>query len=173
MEGIDVMAKLFTPGKETKDILKLMDTEVVQIKVFDEACRPTVNENGDWIDLRSMEDMVIQPGEFKLIPLGVAMKLPEGYEAHIAPRSSTFKNYHLIQTNSVGVVDNSYCGPNDMWKMPVLRPFVAEGESTSVIKKGDRICQFRIMKKQPPINFVDSTLEDQEDRGGFGSTGVK
>ena len=171
MDNVDVMAKLFTPSNETKDILKLMDTEVVQIKVFDEACRPTVNENGDWIDLRSMEDIVIQPGEFKLIPLGVAMKLPEGYEAHIAPRSSTFKNYHLIQTNSVGVVDNSYCGPNDMWKMPVYCP--QSVESASVIKKGDRICQFRIMKKQHPINFVDSTLEDQEDRGGFGSTGVK
>lgn len=170
MDNIDVMAKLFTPGKETKDLLKLMDTEVVQIKVFDEACRPALNDNGDWIDLRSMEDMTIQPGEFKLVPLGVAMKLPEGYEAHIAPRSSTFKNYHLIQTNSVGVVDNSYCGPNDMWKMPVIN---LDHEKASIVKKGDRICQFRIMKKQPPIIFVDSTLEDEEDRGGFGSTGVK
>ncbi len=169
MDNIDVMAKLFTPSKDTKDLLKMMDTEVVQIKVFDEICRPAMNDKGDWIDLRSMEDLVIQPGEFKLIPLGVAMKMPEGYEAHIAPRSSTFKNYHLIQTNSVGVVDNSYCGPNDMWKMPVFNPSI----HSSVIKKGDRICQFRIMKKQPPINFVDSTLEDEEDRGGFGSTGVK
>lgn len=170
MDGLDVMAKLFTPSNETKDLLKLMDTEVVQIKVFDEACRPALNDKGDWIDLRSMEDMTIQPGEFKLVPLGVAMKLPEGYEAHIAPRSSTFKNYHLIQTNSVGVVDNSYCGPNDMWKMPVIN---LDHEKVSIVKKGDRICQFRIMKKQPPINFVDSTLEDEEDRGGFGSTGVK
>ncbi len=170
MDNIDVMAKLFTPSKDTKDLLKMMDTEVVQIKVFDEICRPAMNDKGDWIDLRSMEDLVIQPGEFKLIPLGVAMKMPEGYEAHIAPRSSTFKNYHLIQTNSVGVVDNSYCGPNDMWKMPVIN---LDQEKASIVKKGDRICQFRIMKKQPQINFVDSTLEDEEDRGGFGSTGVK
>jgi dUTP pyrophosphatase len=170
MDGLDVMAKLFTPSNETKDLLKLMESEVVQIKVFDEICRPAVNDKGDWIDLRSMEDMTIQPGEFKLVPLGVAMKLPEGYEAHIAPRSSTFKNYHLIQTNSVGVVDNSYCGPNDMWKMPVIN---LDHEKASIVKKGDRICKFRIMKKQPPINFVDSTLEDEEDRGGFGSTGVK
>jgi dUTP pyrophosphatase len=170
MDGLDVMAKLFTPSNETKDLLKMMESEVVQIKVFDEICRPALNDKGDWIDLRSMEDLTIQPGEFKLVPLGVAMKLPEGYEAHIAPRSSTFKNYHLIQTNSVGVVDNSYCGPNDMWKMPVIN---LDHEKSSIVKKGDRICQFRIMKKQPPINFVDSTLEDEEDRGGFGSTGVK
>ena len=170
MDNVDVMAKLFTPSNETKDLLKLMETEVVQIKVFDEICRPAVSDKGDWIYLRSMEDTTIQPGEFKLVPLGVAMKLPEGYEAHIAPRSSTFKNYHLIQTNSVGVVDNSYCGPNDMWKMPVIN---LDHEKASIVKKGDRICQFRIMKKQPPINFVDSTLEDEEDRGGFGSTGVK
>jgi dUTP pyrophosphatase len=98
------------------------------------------------------------------------MKLPEGYEAHIAPRSSTFKNYGIIMTNSVGVVDNSYCGPNDMWKFPAFK--LGAGLKGPLIKKGERICQFRIIKKQPKIVFEDSTLEDQKDRGGFGSTGV-
>lgn len=144
--------------------------QMVQIKVFDEACRPEAIENGDWIDLKAMEDVFLGMGEFRLIPLGVAMKLPAGYEAHIAPRSSTFKNYGIIMTNSVGVVDNSYCGPNDMWKMPVLK--LGAGLKGPLIKKGERICQFRIIKKQPKIVFEDSTLEDQKDRGGFGSTGV-
>ena len=144
--------------------------QTVQIKVFDEACRPEAIENGDWIDLKAMEDVFMGMGEFRLIPLGVAMKLPAGYEAHIAPRSSTFKNYGIIMTNSVGVVDNSYCGPNDMWKIPALK--LGAGLKGPLIKKGERICQFRIIKKQPKIVFEDSTLEDQKDRGGFGSTGV-
>jgi dUTP pyrophosphatase len=142
----------------------------VQIKVFDEACRPEAIENGDWIDLKAMEDVFLGMGEFRLIPLGVAMKLPDGYEAHIAPRSSTFKNYGIIMTNSVGVVDNSYCGPNDMWKFPAFK--LGAGLKGPMIKKGERICQFRIIKKQPKIVFEDSTLEGQKDRGGFGSTGV-
>lgn len=144
--------------------------QTVQLKVFDEACRPEAIENGDWIDLKSMEDVFLGMGEFRLIPLGVAMKLPDGYEAHIAPRSSTFKNYGIIMTNSVGVVDNSYCGPNDMWKFPAFK--LGAGLKGPLIKKGERICQFRIIKKQPKIVFEDSTLEDQKDRGGFGSTGV-
>lgn len=144
--------------------------QMVQLKVFDEACRPEAIENGDWIDLKAMEDVFMGMGEFRLIPLGVAMKLPAGYEAHIAPRSSTFKNYGIIMTNSVGVVDNSYCGPNDMWKFPAFK--LGAGINGPLIKKGERICQFRIIKKQPKIVFEDSTLEDQKDRGGFGSTGV-
>jgi dUTP pyrophosphatase len=145
-------------------------SQKVQIKVFDEACRPEAIENGDWIDLKAMEDVFLGMGEFRLIPLGVAMKLPDGYEAHIAPRSSTFKNYGIIMTNSVGVVDNSYCGPNDMWKFPAFK--LGAGLKGPLIKKGERICQFRIIKKQPKIVFEDSTLEGQKDRGGFGSTGV-
>lgn len=146
------------------------EQEKIQIKVFDEACRPESIDQGDWIDLKSMEDVFMGMGEFRLIPLGVAMKLPAGYEAHIAPRSSTFKNYGIIQANSVGVVDNSYCGPNDMWMMPAIK--LGAGKNP-VIKKGERICQFRIIKKQPKIVFEDSDLEDQKNRGGFGSTGVK
>ncbi len=106
----------------------------------------------------------MKKGEFKLIHLGVAMELPEGYEAHIAPRSSTFKNFKILETNSVGVVDRSYCGPNDWWKMAVY------ATEDTTIEKGSRIAQFRIIENQPKLNFVESELTGQ-DRGGFGSTG--
>ncbi len=122
---------------------------------------------GDWIDLRVSEPVELKAGEFKLIPLGVAMQLPEGYEAHIVPRSSTFKNFGLIQTNHMGVIDNSYCGDNDMWKFPAL--------ATRDIKLNvnDRICQFRIQKKMPEVAFEEVETLGNEDRGGFGSTGIK
>lgn len=143
-------------------------TEVIEIKYFDDSF-PKLEQIdiGNWIDLRSSEEVKLKAFEFKLIPLGVAMKLPEGYEAHIAPRSSTFKNFKVIQVNSVGVVDSSYCGNEDMWKMPVL------AIEDTVIHKGDRICQFRIMKSQPKIRFIESDLSGNENRGGFGSTGVQ
>ena len=124
-------------------------------------------EYGDWIDLRAAEDVDLKSGEYKLIPLGVGMKLPEGYEAHIAPRSSTFKNYGVIQTNSVGVVDNAYCGDSDQWMMPVL------AMRDTVIHKNDRVCQFRIVEKQPTITFSEVEHLNDESRGGFGSTGVE
>ena len=104
---------------------------------------------------------------FALIPLGVGMILPEGYEAHLAPRSGTFKNYGIIQTNHVGVIDESYCGNNDEWKYP------AYALRDTVIHKGDRICQFRIMEKQPEIEFVEVAALKDKDRGGFGSTGKR
>ena len=126
-----------------------------------------IDGKSDWIDLRSAEDVHLKYGEFALISLGVSMKLPEGYKAHIAPRSSTFKNFGIIQTNSVGVVDNSYSGNNDIWMFPALCMW----EGGSHIKKGDRICQFRIMKKQPEIQFVEVDKLDDVDRGGYGSTG--
>ncbi|MBO7209758.1 MAG: dUTP diphosphatase, partial [Methanobrevibacter sp.] len=121
----------------------------------------------DWIDLRAAYDYTIKKGEFALIHLGVAMKLPDGYEAHLAPRSSTYSKYGVIQANSVGVVDNSYCGPSDWWYFPAIAL-----EKDVEIKKGDRICQFRIMEKQPNIKFVEGKMTDK-DRGGFGSTGTK
>ena len=123
--------------------------------------------NGDWIDLRSAETIVMKAGEFKLISLGVSMKLPDGYEAHIAPRSSTFKNFGITQTNSVGIVDNSYSGSNDIWKFP------ARAHRDTVISKNDRICQFRIVEKMPEINFEEVDELDGSNRGGFGSTGIK
>lgn len=124
-------------------------------------------EQGDWIDLRSRETISLATGNYYEIPLGVAMKLPVDYEAIVAPRSSTFKKYGVIQTNSIGIIDNSYCGDNDEWKMPVI------ATRKTVIQAGDRICQFRIQKKmtKPSLKTV-SHLSDN-DRGGFGSTGDK
>lgn len=121
---------------------------------------------GDWIDLRAAEDVTLKAGEKAIINLGVSMKLPDGYEAHIVPRSSTFKKWGIIQTNHMGVVDNSYSGNNDIWGMPVYAMRDTE------IKMNDRICQFRIMKKQPELEFVEVDHLDGADRGGFGSTGA-
>lgn len=122
---------------------------------------------GDWIDLRAAEDITMKAGEFRLIPLGVAMQLPEGYEAHIVPRSSTFKNFGIIQTNHQGVVDSAYCGDNDQWYMPsyALRD--------TQIHANDRICQFRIMENQPEIIFEETQELGAPDRGGIGSTGTR
>jgi dUTP pyrophosphatase len=138
---------------------------------------------GDWIDLRAAENVFIPLNEFALISLGVSMKLPDGYEAHIVPRSSTFKTWGIIQTNHTGIVDNSYCGTNDVWKLPVFcleeRGELPDpsGENDTLlgtwIHKNDRICQFRIVKKQPEIEFEVVNHLNSKSRGGFGSTGVK
>ena len=146
-----------------------MTIEKIRIKYFTEAIDKLdyIDGKSDWIDLRASEDVSLKAGEFKLIPLGVAMELPQGYEAHIVPRSSTFKTWGIIQTNSMGVVDCSYCGDNDMWRMPVYATRDVE------IHVNDRICQFRIMKNQPKISFEEVEHLDNEDRGGFGSTGSK
>ena len=124
-----------------------------------------VDGKSDWIDLRSAVDVELKAGEFKLIHLGIAMKLPEGYEAHVVPRSSTYKNFGIIQTNHCGIIDSSYCGPNDYWYMP------AYALRDTVIHKNDRICQFRIMENQPKIAFDEVVSLSSTDRGGFGSTG--
>ena len=126
-----------------------------------------IDGKSDWIDLRAAEDVEMKAGEFKLIPLGVAMELPKGYEAHIVPRSSTFKNYRLIQTNHMGVIDCSYCGDNDQWFFPAL------AQENTIIHKNDRICQFRIIKNQPRIQFNKVEHLDNPDRNGHGSTGVQ
>ena len=123
-------------------------------------------ENGDWIDLRSAENVALKQGEFRLISLGVSMKLPRGYEAHVVPRSSTYKKWGIIQTNHMGVIDNSYCGDNDIWMMPVY------ATRDTFISKNDRICQFRIEKKQPNVRFKNVKTLGCQDRGGFGSTGT-
>ena len=122
---------------------------------------------GDWIDLRAAETVSLKAGEFRIIPLGVSMRLPDGYEAHIVPRSSTFKKWGIIQVNHMGVIDNSYSGPDDIWGMPVL----AMRDTT--INLNDRICQFRIIERMPPIEFVEVEHLDGQNRGGFGSTGSK
>ena len=119
-----------------------------------------------WIDLRAAENVTLKKGDFKLISLGVAMALPEGYEAHLVPRSSTFKNFGVIQANSVGIIDNSYCGDNDVWCFPAFA--VRDTE----IHVNDRICQFRIVKNQPAVGFDEVVFLEGNDRGGFGSTGM-
>ncbi|NBH33948.1 deoxyuridine 5'-triphosphate nucleotidohydrolase [Clostridiaceae bacterium] len=126
-----------------------------------------VDGKSDWIDLRSAEDVAMKAGEFRLIPLGIAMELPAGYEAHVVPRSSTYKNFGIIQTNHMGVIDESYCGDHDQWFFP------AYALRDTQIQKGDRICQFRIMEHQPVIEFEEVDSLGHEDRGGIGSTGRK
>ena len=124
-------------------------------------------DNGDWIDLRSAETVILKKGEFKYINLGISIHLPDGYEANVVPRSSTFKNFKIIQTNHMGVIDESYCGNDDIWHMPVY------AVEDTVINFNDRICQFRINKKQPCIIFDEVENLDNESRGGLGSTGIK
>lgn len=142
---------------------------LIKIKYKDETIpRLKKLEKGDWIDLAAAEDVVIEPMSFKLIDLGIAMKLPEGYEAHIVPRSSTFKNWHIIQTNHMGVIDNSYSGPEDWWKFPAFNLSTTE---FTLIKKGERICQFRIETQQPDVLFDELNFQEGVNRGGFGSTG--
>lgn len=126
-----------------------------------------IENKSDWYDLRAAETVEMRAGDYKLISLGVSMKLPEGYEAHVVPRSSTFKNFGVLQTNSFGIIDNSYSGTNDVWRFPAL------AMRDTVIHEGDRICQFRIMKKQPQIEFVEVNELDEMDRGGIGSTGTR
>lgn len=139
--------------------IKYLNNDIIRLE--------NIGEKSDWIDLRSVERVVLKAGEYKLIHLGVAMQLPEGYEAHIVPRSSTFKNYGIIQTNHIGVIDHKYCGPNDWWYMPVY------AMRDTIIEMNDRICQFRIEKNQPTIDFEEVEELLAEDRGGFGSTGKK
>ena len=140
--------------------------EKIQIKYFDnEIDRVQKISKGNWIDLRAAETIHLEKGQFALIRLGVGMILPSGYEAHLAPRSSTFKNYGIIQTNSVGVIDNSYSGDGDEWKMPVYATRDVD------IKKNERICQFRVIEIQPEIEFEVVEHLNDKDRGGFGSTG--
>lgn len=139
----------------------------IKIKYFTDIDKIDNICNGDWIDLRCAETVELKKGEFKLIPLGVAMALPNGYEAHVVPRSSTFKKWGILQTNHMGVIDNSYCGDNDQWMFPAL------ATRDVVIEKNDRICQFRIVENQPAISFETVENLGNEDRGGFGSTGTK
>ena len=141
--------------------------ETIRIKYFSDEIEKLTYIDGvsDWIDLRAASEVSLKKGEFALIPLGVAMKLPKGYEAHVVPRSSTFKNFGIIQTNHMGVIDESYCGDNDQWFMPAL------AVRDTQIHINDRICQFRIMKHQPTITFEETDHLADKDRGGFGSTG--
>lgn len=157
------------------------DKKTIRIKYFDDAKKLEKISKGDWIDLYANKEMFILEGEKAMIPLGVAMELPEGYEAHVVPRSSTFKTWGIIQTNSFGVIDHSYCGDNDQWHFPAYC-LMGKDEINRVtgkivkgahIHKGDKICQFRIMEIQPRIEFEEVEHLGNEDRGGFGSTGTR
>lgn len=140
--------------------------ERIKIKYLRDIVRLEKISVGDWIDLRSGVNLTLMKDEEVLVPLGIAMKLPDGYEAIIAPRSSTAKNFGIACLNSIGIIDNSYCGDNDEWmfSVKVLRD--------TQINVNDRICQFRIQKKQPEIEFEVVDTLGYNDRGGFGSTGV-
>jgi dUTP pyrophosphatase len=148
---------------------KILNTQTIRIKYFNDKLEKLdyIDGKSDWIDLRSAEDVDLKEGEFHLVPLGVAMQLPEGYEAHVVPRSSTFKKFGIIQTNHMGVIDGSYSGDNDQWFMPVM------AMRDTHISFNDRICQFRIIENQPKIVFDEREHLDGTDRGGFGSTGVQ
>ena len=130
-----------------------------------DAPRLKITKKGDWIDLYCAEDMTLKAGDFALVPLGVSMQLPEGYEAHIVPRSSTFRKWGILQANSMGVIDESYCGDRDIIRMPVYATRDTE------LHVNDRICQFRIMEHQPALVFEETGELGNADRGGHGSTG--
>ena len=142
----------------------------IKIKYFTDKITPLEYIGGEnrsnWIDLRAAETIELKAGEFKLIPLGVAMQLPDGYEAHIVPRSSTYKNFGILQTNHMGIIDQSYSGDEDEWKMPVY------ATRDTVIHQNDRICQFRIIENQPSITFHKVEHLNNVSRGGFGSSGI-
>ena len=192
--GEDVADVLFDDGVQAYTMCRELeviptDKKTIRIKYFEGAKKLEKISKGDWIDLYANKDMFIPEGTRAMIPLGVAMELPEGYEAHLAPRSSTFKTWGIIQTNSVGVVDHSYMGDNDQWHLPVYclvgkdRKYdecgimedcgIYMNNCGTFIHKGDKIAQFRIMEIQPEIEFEEVEVLGNEDRNGFGSTGTK
>lgn len=139
----------------------------IKIKYFADIDPVQIIPNGDWVDLRTADEIHMSAGDFQLISLGVGMVLPDGYEARIAPRSSTFKKYGILMANSIGVVDNSYSGDQDIWK------FAAYATRDTVIPKNERICQFRLVEKQPQVVFETVDHLNDVSRGGFGSTDKK
>lgn len=149
---------------------KVENTKPLQIKIkYHDPNMPKLEKivQGDWIDLRVTEDIELKAGEYKLISLGIGMKLPKGYEVVIVPRSSTFKTWGVLQTNSFGVVDNSYSGNDDIYHFP------AYATRDTKIEKYSRICQFRIQRIMPKVEFAEVENLDEKSRGGFGSTGTK
>lgn len=139
----------------------------IKIKYLKDIAKIEKINVGDWIDLRAAEDVYIPKGEYAMIPLGIAMELPKGYEAIVAPRSSTFKKYGIVMANSIGIIDECYCGDNDEWQ------FCAIALRDTNIFKNERICQFRIIEHQPPVEIEEVKSLGNADRGGIGSTGRK
>lgn len=144
-----------------------MERETIRIRYHEKRLEKLeyIDGKSDWIDLRCAEDVALKKGEFRLVSLGVSVQIPRGYEMIIAPRSSTFKNFGILQANSLGIIDESYCGDEDILKMPVYA--VRDTE----LHLNDRICQFRLLRHQPEILFEETQCLGNESRGGFGSTG--
>lgn len=180
--NLEATIELYIDGKLTEKTVKFMEIDklnkngrrfnknlTILVKYFDGETKELEKiPTGDWIDLRSAETIEYKQGDFIKLPLGIAMSLPFEYEAHVAPRGSTFKNFGVIQTNSVGVVDESYRGNDDQWFVPLLA--MRDGK----IEKGDRVCQFRIMSKMPKnLKLITVKELKSPNRGGHGSTGVK
>lgn len=167
-----VICKNYSRGKNAncpikgEAMISKPEPMTIKIKYFDPDIKPVKEiTNGDWLDLRAAEDIHMEKGEYKLIPLGVAMELPKGYEALVAPRSGTFGKYGILCANSIGIIDESYCGDGDQWHFPA---YAVRG---TFIKKNDRICQFRIIKHQEEIELQTVLELKHSNRGGFGSTG--
>ena len=139
--------------------------EIIKVKYLKDIQKIERFNVGDWIDLRAAENVTMKAGEYKMIPLGVAMELPQGYEALVAPRSSTFRKYGILLANSVGIIDEAYKGDNDEWN------FLAYAVKDTIIRKNERICQFRIIQHQPLIHLQEVESLGNADRGGIGSTG--
>lgn len=142
--------------------------ETIKIKYFDQEIDKIQKiDVGDWVDLRSAGTYILKAGDYQLIQLGVGMILPDGYEAHMLPRSSTPSKFGVIMANSMGVIDNSYSGEFDEWKFPAV------AIRDTIISKGDRIAQFRLVKNQPAIEFEIVNHLNEISRGGIGSTGKR
>lgn len=152
----------------------------IKIKVLTEGCMPEIIEKGDWIDLKVAKNVKLEANISKvnLLPLGVAMKLPEGFEAIVAARSSTPSKLGIICANALGIIDNSFMGNKDEWKFPAI------AIKDTTIKKGTRIGQFRIQLSQKAtiwqkikwlfsnkIELVQVDNLSDNNRGGIGSTG--
>ncbi len=153
-------------GYERGNVVKETNNKLIKIKYFDKKIDKVEKiEQGDWIDLRTAATIYLDAGDSTLIPLGVGMILPNGCEAHVVPRSSTFKNYGIIQTNGMGIIDESYCGNDDQWFMPVY------ATRRATIPKNSRICQFRIVEKMPEYKIEEVENLEEKSRGGHGSTG--
>lgn len=152
----------------------------LRIKYFENSTKLKKITKGNWIDVYANKDVFVKEGDRAMVPLGFALELPSGWEGHLAPRSSTFKTWGIIQTNSVGVVDDTYIGDNDQWHMPVFclqgKDVILENEREKAgtwIRKGDKIGQFRIMEVMPQIEFEEVEFFGNDNRGGFGTTGIK
>lgn len=149
--------------------MKEVITKTIKVKYIKDSCGKTIkpiDSFGDWIDLRCSEDIELDCGDYYEVPLGIAVEMPDGYEAHIVPRSSTYKKWGIIQANSVGIVDNKYCGDGDEWHFPVI------ALRKTKLHKNDRICQFRLFRSMEQIDCVFVETLGNENRGGLGSTGT-